>query len=127
MTSNRPYLIRALYEWVADNGLTPHLLVDATREGVEVPPEFVDDDRIVLNIGPNAVRDLSLGNEVISFEARFSGAAMSLLVPVAAVLGIYARENGQGMLFPESSEETPPPEPDAPDPTPSRPSLKLVK
>ena len=126
MTSNRPYLIRALYEWVTDNQMTPHLLVDASKPGVEVPADFVEDGRIVLNVSPNAVRELSLGNELISFEARFSGSAMQLFVPVTAVLGIYARENGQGMLFPEV-EDNPPPEPGEGGGKPAKPSLKVVK
>lgn len=127
MTSNRPYLVRALYEWVTDNDMTPHLLVDATREGVEVPPESVEDGRIVLNISPGAVKHLSLGNDVISFEARFSGSAMTLFIPVVAVLGIYSRENGQGMLFPESTEDSPPTEPTAAPAKSAKPSLKVVK
>jgi len=101
MTSSRPYLIRALYEWIVDNGLTPHLLVDATRPGVEVPQAYVDDGRIVLNIAPLAVHGLALGNERIEFDARFRGVPHHVVVPPAAVLAIYARENGQGMLFGE--------------------------
>ena len=127
MTSNRPYLVRALWQWITDNGLTPHLVVDANREGVEVPRDFVDDGRIVLNISASAVRDLEMENDFISFNARFSGAPMNILVPLPAVLGIYAQENGQGMLFPESDEETPPPTSEPPDSKTGRPSLKIVK
>ncbi len=129
MTSNRPYLIRAIWEWISDNGMTPHLLVDAMQEGVVVPRQFVEEGRIVLNIGTNAVRDLMLGNEEITFGARFSGTPMEVVIPVRAVLGIYARENGQGMLFPEE-EPVPPPdgdEPEPPRPSGGRPSLKVVK
>ncbi len=129
MTSNRPYLIRAIWEWISDNGMTPHLLVDAEKEGVVVPREYVEDGRIVLNVGANAVRDLQMGNEEITFGARFSGTPMEVVVPVTAVQGIYARENGQGMLFPE--EEPPSPddgdEPEPPRPPGGRPSLKVVK
>lgn len=127
MTSNRPYLIRALYEWLVDNGLTPYLLVDAGRGGVDVPSRYVEDGRIVLNVGPAAVRDLALGNDEISFEARFGGAAHLIRLPPDAVLGVYARENGKGMLFPEeASEEPEPPEPSKP-PGGGKPSLKVVK
>ena len=101
ISSNRPYLIRALYEWLVDNDLTPHLLVDAGQEHVRVPSQFVRDGRIVLNIGPSAVNRLELGNKVICFNARFLGKSMDVLVPPAAVLGIYAKEDGRGMLFPE--------------------------
>ena len=100
MTSNRPYLIRALYEWICDNGLTPYLLVDANAPGVRVPPQSVKDGRIVLNVAPRAVSQLELAEDMVSFQARFSGVAMLVLVPVDAVLAIYAMENGQGMLFP---------------------------
>ncbi|MES9856208.1 MAG: ClpXP protease specificity-enhancing factor [Sedimenticola sp.] len=131
MSSNRPYLIRALYEWLVDNQLTPHLLVDAEAESVTVPQQFVEEGRIVLNIGPTAVRDLELGNDYISFNALFAGSPMDLLVPPAAVLGIYSRENGQGMLFPEEEEYagSDGPTDDDPDtpPPPSRPLLKVVK
>ncbi len=127
MTSNRPYLIRALYDWLVDNELTPYLLVDAERESVEVPSRYVEEGRIVLNVSPTAVRDLVLGNELIAFEARFGGNAFAISLPPDAVLGVYARENGKGMLFPdEGSTPTDPPKPDAPAPG-GRPSLKVVK
>lgn len=130
MTSNRPYLVRALYEWILDNGLTPHLLVDASRPGAALPVEFVQDGKIVLNIGPSAVRALVLGNERISFNARFGGVAMDVTVPAEAVMGIYARENGRGMLFPEEEPQATPTsgeEPEPPKPPRDRPSLKVVK
>ena len=127
MTSNRPYLIRAIWQWVTDNGLTPYILVDAGAEQVQVPRQFVEGGRIVLNISASAVLDLNMDNEFVSFNARFSGAAMDVFVPVSSVLGIYARENGQGMLFPENEAEPTPPEPEEPEPTSPRPSLKLVK
>lgn len=129
MTSNRPYLIRALYEWLVDNRQTPYFLVDASREDVVVPREFVEDGRIVLNLGPGAVRDLEMGNDIISFSARFSGKAMEVMVPPSAVLGVYSRENGQGMLFPEEEfiEEPGDDEPPEPPSGGGRPSLKVVK
>jgi len=99
MTSSRPYLLRALLDWISDNGQTAHLLVDATRPGAVVPTQFIQDGKITLNIGPAAVQGLEMGNEWISFSARFAGHPMQVSVPVGAVLAIYARENGQGMMF----------------------------
>lgn len=129
MTSNRPYLIRAIYEWLVDNNLTPHLLVNTDMPGVDVPPGFIEDNRIVLNIGPTAVLGLDLGNDFIMFNARFDGKSTDLSFPVRAVQGIYARENGQGMIFPEDNdEEFDGDEPTDPKPpTGGRPSLKVVK
>ncbi|MEJ2591906.1 MAG: ClpXP protease specificity-enhancing factor [Candidatus Thiodiazotropha sp.] len=131
MTSNRPYLIRALYEWLVDNGQTPYLLVNAEHSGTVVPRQFVEDGRIVLNIDPSAVSGLELGNDWISFSARFAGVAEDILVPPAAVQGIYAKENGQGMLFPDEATAGDDGPDDDPDPEPSkpggRPSLKVVK
>jgi stringent starvation protein B len=101
LTSTKPYLIRAIYEWLLDNGLTPHLLVDTNYPGTEVPLELAPDGQIVLNLAPGAVRDLVLGNEWISCGARFGGIPRELLVPAEAVLGIFSRENRQGMLFPQ--------------------------
>lgn len=109
MTPRLPYLIRALYEWIQDNSLTPHLLVNTGVEGVEVPHQYIEDNRIVLNISPDAVSGLELGNDYISFSARFGGKAESIMVPVAAVLAIYARENGEGMAFPVQQIEAPEP------------------
>lgn len=100
MTSNRPYLVRALYEWICDNGLTPYLLVDAVAQGVRVPPQSVKDGRVVLNIAPRAVTKLDLANDMVSFQARFSGVPMLVIAPIDAILAVYAMENGQGMLFP---------------------------
>ena len=101
MTSHRPYLLRALYEWIADNGMTPHLLVDATRHGVQVPTHAVKDGKIVLNIAERAVSRLEMANDAIRFSARFGGVSYPVTVPVQAVLAIYARETGQGMALPE--------------------------
>jgi stringent starvation protein B len=129
LTSNRPYLIRALYEWLLDNGLTPHLLVEADGAGVVIPTQYVEEGRILFNISPSAVQQLQLGNDLISFRARFGGTPMEVRVPPTAVLGIYARENGRGMLFPQEGEpETEGPPPDSETPPPSgRPSLKVIK
>ena len=100
MTSHRPYLLRALYEWIGDNGLTPHILVDATRPGVRVPAHAVKDGRIVLNIAGRAVGHLQMDNDDVRFSARFGGVSHAVIVPIDAVLAIYARENGQGMELP---------------------------
>jgi stringent starvation protein B len=100
-TSTKPYLIRAIYEWILDNGMTPHLVVDAEFPGTEVPREFVEEGQIVLNIAPGAVRELVIGNDWTSFSARFSGVVRNLMVPTEAVLGIVTRESRQGMVFPE--------------------------
>ena len=100
-TSTKPYLIRAIYEWILDNGMTPHLVVDAEYPGAEVPREFVDDGQIVLNIAPGAVRELTIGNDWTSFSARFSGVVRNVLLPTESVLGIVTRESRQGMVFPE--------------------------
>ena len=135
MTSTRPYLIRAIYEWIEDNGMTPHILVNTDLPGVEVPKQHVRENRIILNINPAAVRDLRLGNDWIEFNARFGGVARVVRIPVAAVLAIYARENGQGMAFSEErSDDDEPPAPDAPQPDQppikpvrGKPTLKIVK
>lgn len=109
--SRRPYLIRALYEWVLDNDCTPHLLVAADAPGVDVPRQFVTDEgRITLNVSPSAVRGLKLGNDWIMFSARFSGRNCEISIPPGAVLALYARENGEGMLFGEV-EAPPQPQP----------------
>jgi len=101
MTSHRPYLLRALYEWIADNGMTPHILVDARQPGVRVPAHTVKDGRVVLNIADRAVARLELDNEGVRFSARFGGVSQAVMVPIPAVLAIYARETGQGMALPE--------------------------
>ncbi len=99
MTARRPYLLRAFYDWLVDNDLTPHLVVDATMPGVRVPVEFIQDGQIILNIAPRAVGNLELGNDAITFHARFSGRPHSVIVPVYAAQAIYARENGAGTMF----------------------------
>ncbi|WP_028635195.1 MULTISPECIES: ClpXP protease specificity-enhancing factor [Pseudomonas] len=142
MNSSRPYLVRALYEWIVDNDCTPHMLVNAEYPKVQVPDGFATDGQIVLNISPSAVRSLHMDNDAVSFEGRFGGVPHSLFVPIAAVLGIYARENGQGMVFELESpleeealeddavqpDDDGPPEGGGQPPRPSgRPSLKVVK
>jgi stringent starvation protein B len=125
MTSNRPYLLRALYEWITDNGLTPHVLVDAGFDGVDVPDHAISQGKIVLNIATGATEHLQLENEIIFFHARFSGKPYKITVPMGAVIAIYARENGQGMMFAQDDSPTPPV--DGSDDPPPRSHLKVVK
>lgn len=99
VTPTRPYLVRAIYEWICDNNLTPYLLVDATKPYTDVPQQFVQDGQIVLNIVPHAVHMLNMSNEAVTFSARFGGVSKDIYVPMNAVLGLYARENGQGLFF----------------------------
>ena len=129
VSSRRPYLLRAMHEWISDNRQTPHLVVDADAEGVEVPRQYVKDGKIILNVSHNATSALKLGNEAIDFTARFGGAARAVHIPIRAVLGIYARESGQGMVFNDSDLS---PEPPGGKPTPGpedarRSHLKVVK
>lgn len=116
MTSNRPYLLRAIYDWISDNGLRPHLLVDASRPGVRVPASAIRDGQVVLNIAMHAVADLDLGNERVRCKARFGGVSQVIDVPLTAVQAIYAQENGQGMMFPVDEEGGDTPPPSSPDP-----------
>jgi len=128
MTPSRPYLLRAINEWILDNQCTPYLLVDAEVEGVDVPRQYVENGKIVLNIDPQAVRDLVLGNEEVSFSARFQGKPWQIYIPIQAVLAIYAQENGRGMMFNEEEGSEPPPSGSSPaKPSSGRPSLKVVK
>ena len=130
MTPSKPYVIRAIYDWIVDNNCTPHLLVDAEAEGVEVPQDYVTDGQIVLNVSPSAVVNLQLSNDSVSFSGRFGGVPVDITVPLDGIIGIYARENGQGMIFDEESDLDFDPEPPETDPTPTpsdRPSLRLVK
>ncbi|MBC2620168.1 MULTISPECIES: ClpXP protease specificity-enhancing factor [Citrobacter] len=99
LTPRRPYLLRAFYEWLLDNQLTPHLVVDVTIQDVQVPMEYARDGQIVLNIAPRAVGNLELANDEVRFNARFGGVPRQVSVPLAAVLAIYARENGAGTMF----------------------------
>ncbi len=133
MSSNRSYLLRALYEWIGDNGMTPHLLVDAGAEGVRVPASTIKDGRVVLNIAARAVAQLQLGNREVRFKARFGGVSQDVIVPVSAVLAIYAQETGQGMMLPEDGGSVPEddanlPQPPDDDPGPKRGGhLRVVK
>jgi len=129
MTSSRPYLIRALYQWIVDNGMTPYILVDADAPGAVVPVEFVQDGKIVLNIAPMAVQGLILADELITFNARFSGDSMDLSIPVSHVLAVYAKENGQGMMFGEETDGSPDPSSPTDDnkDKPKKPALRVVK
>lgn len=133
MSSSQPYLIRAIYDWIIDNDFTPYLLVNAENDYAMIPREYVEDGKIVLNINPSAISDLQLGNDYIMFNARFSGKAMEVSVPVVAVLAIYARENGQGMMFDENNNNNLPPTPPENNtptdtsPKPKKPQLKIVK
>jgi len=136
MNSSRPYLLRALYEWIVDNDCTPHLLVNAEMSNVQVPAGYVNDGQIVLNVSPSAVRNLHMDNQGVSFEGRFGGVAHGLYIPSDAVMAIYARENGQGMVFeiePPAAEGSAGPDDDGgpsggepPRPV-GRPSLKVIK
>ena len=116
MSSTVPYLVRAIFDWIVDNECTPHLVVDAEVDETKVPLEYVKDGQIVLNIGPMAVVDLTLGDEAIFFRGRFGGVSHDIQVPMAAVLGIIARENGEGMWFPRENPDSPDDEPDPPGP-----------
>ena len=132
MTSNRPYLLRALYEWIGDNDMTPHVLVDASCEGVQVPAAAVKDGRVVLNIAARAVAGLEMGNRDLRFKARFGGASHSVVVPMPAILAIYAQETGQGMMLPEDggamAEDAPNDAPEPPEDGPKRGGhLRVVK
>src|SRR3974390_3302699 len=129
LTSRRPYLLRAMHEWMTDNGQTPHLVVDAAVEGVVVPRQYVRDGKIILNVGYSATAGLVIKNDSITFSARFGGTAFDISLPLLAVLGIYASETGQGMIF--SDDEPGLAQSDAADkPTggdePRRPPLKVI-
>jgi stringent starvation protein B len=127
MTSSRPYLIRAIYQWIVDNGLTPYILVDASDEDMVIPRQYVEDGKIVLNIAPMAIRSLTLGNDEITFNARFGGQPMEVAIPVSQVLATYARENGQGMMFQDEEDKQPPPSSGGDGKDSGRPSLRVVK
>jgi stringent starvation protein B len=126
-TRQKPYLLRAMHEWMTDNDLTPHIVVDASVGALHVPEEHVQDGKIVLNVSYAATRQLTLGNELVAFEARFNGVPFSVSIPIDGVLGIYARETGRGMVF---TEEGSAPPPDGSDPSAAKtqkPKLKVVK
>jgi stringent starvation protein B len=140
MLPNRPYLLRAMYDWIVDSGCTPHLLIDADDPNLQVPDAARQDGKVVLNISPMAVRDLLMEDDLVTFVARFGGVSQSVSAPMSAVQAVYARENGRGMLFPEddeldASEDNPraQPEPSSSDVDdgdnvrPSKPNLRVVK
>ena len=136
MTPSRPYVMRAFYEWIVDNDCTPYVVVDASNPNAQVPVEYVQDDQIVLNVSPTAVQDLLMTNEGLEFSARFGGRPMQVYAPANAVLAIYAKENGQGMVFGPGDDEPEPPSDDTPPEKPDdgksssekgRPSLTVVK
>ena len=127
--SKRPYLVRAMHEWMADNGNTPHIVIDASIDGVSVPTEHIKDGKIILNISQSAAHNLKLSNSSVSFRARFSGVPFDVWVPISSVLGIYAKETGQGMIFSHGAEQPEPPngsEKDSPQ-RKDRSHLKVVK
>ncbi|TVP89624.1 MAG: ClpXP protease specificity-enhancing factor [Pseudomonadaceae bacterium] len=127
MSPSRPYMLRALYEWILDNDCTPYVLVNAAYPGTVVPEGFVEDSQIVLNLAPSAIRALEMDNDKLCFDGRFGGVAQQVWIPIGAIMAIYARENGQGMVF-ELEPVTPPPEDDnTPPPSSGKPSLKVVK
>ena len=127
MNSSVPYLVRAINEWILDNDCTPYLILDVTVEGVAVPMEYAKEGQIVLNISPMAVRDLVIANDCVGFNGRFGGVTHSIYAPMEAVLGIIAKENGEGMWFPRDSPDEPPPEPPEDVDRKGPPNLKVVK
>lgn len=128
MTPSRPYLFRAINEWLLDNGMTPYILVDVTVENTYVPQHFVQNDEIILNISPSSVQNLSIDNAGIAFNARFQGQPFDIYVPMQAVQSIYAKENGQGTVFAEEDGfPSPDDDPEPPKPQKKRPQLRVVK
>ena len=103
-TSKKPYFIRAMYEWISDNGYTPHLLIDASFANMNIPRKFVENKRITLNVSSSAIRNLIIDSGIISFDARFDGKSMSVQFPTEAVINIFARETGEGMAFSSESD-----------------------
>jgi stringent starvation protein B len=123
-----------MHEWISDSHQTPHIVVDASLSGVEVPRQYVQNGKIILNVSTSATSNLTLGNDFVRFRARFGATTHEVIVPIGAVLGIYARETGQGMIFSEADapppQPSPPVPPDAPPPSDtkrSKPTLKVVK
>lgn len=132
MTSHRPYMLRALVEWINDNDMTPHILVDATLEGVDVPPSAVRDGQVILNIAERAVAGLHIDDFAVTFSARFGGVSRAVCVPIEAVLAVYARETGQGMALPDDIPGTggaslPPQAPVVAEPETKGPRLAAVR
>lgn len=130
MTSSRPYLLRAIYEWLLDNSQTPYIMVNAAAPGVSVPLSFVENGKIVLNIEPNAIGNLRMGNEAVEFDARFKGSPFHVYLPIETVLAIYSFENGRGMVFGDEDKadgDLPPPTTTPPAAKKSKPNLKIIK
>lgn len=139
LLSQKPYLFRAIYDWIVDNSMTPYLLVDATIPGAQLPTEYIEGGEIVLNVSPNAVRNFHCDNDWVSFSTRFAGKSMEVFIPLIAVESVYSLENGAGMAFGADAEDAPevPPEPpntptstkaELPRRSPSgRPALSIVK
>jgi len=125
----RPFLLRAMHQWISECGHTPHVIVDAGRDGADVPHAYVKDGKIVLNLSESATQHLRLGNDHVEFDARFAGVVYQVRFPVSAVLGIYARETGEGMVFSEQDLGPEPPRhpPQTEEGGPRRPQLKVVK
>lgn len=127
MTPSRPYLIRALYEWIVENNFSPYLLVNTKVSGVQVPQEHIVNDKIIFNVSPRAVKDLHLGNDAVEFNGRFGGKPRFISVPIRAVLAIYAKENGRGMVFNDDEEDGAPPAKETGAQAAAKKKLKLVK
>jgi stringent starvation protein B len=132
MTTSRPYILRAIHQWISDNGLTPHLLVNAEFPGIRVPGQYIENGKIILNVSDRAVSSYHQDNDWIIFQARFGGRSQEIVVPVPAVLAIYAKENGKGMVFGQEdngSGDSPPPAPQPPSGAPKqrKPRLQVVK
>ena len=131
MTSSKPYLIRALYEWLLDNQATPYMLADASGPDVVIPRGIASDGKVVLNLAPSAISNLEMTNDYVSFSARFNGVAQDIYCPIASILAIYARENGEGMMFNPESEKAAETDgvADGTDKAkkPNRPGLKVIK
>jgi stringent starvation protein B len=128
MLSSKSYLFRALFEWILDSQCTPHVVVNALFPGVAVPQQHVKNGQIVLNVSPGAVRDYVMDHQAVAFNARFGGVPTNIHLPMGAILGIYARENGQGMMFePEALPDPLPPDPTDKKTSPTKPSLRVVK
>ena len=126
MTSSKPYLVRALYDWILDNDTTPYILVNTDTDQVLIPPGIANDGKVVLNLAPAAIQNLEMTNEYVSFSARFNGVAENIYCPIASLMAIYARENGEGMMFPAEDSESDADQPDD-DTKPKGPTLKVIK
>ena len=127
MTSSKPYLVRALYEWILDNETTPYILVDTSSDKVQIPAGIATDGKVVLNLAPLAIQDLEMNNDYIAFSARFSGVAQEIFCPMNSLMAIYARENGEGMMFPAEENEADTEGGQSDDDKPKGPTLKVIK